>query len=265
MIVELEVAFPDPVIETIVLNVGPAGADGEGVPAGGAAGQVLSKIDGTDYNTQWSEMGSGVSVIISDTPPPAPSSGDLWLDSTKTKLYIYYNDGDSSQWVSANSGIPNPNSKNGWMDYNNSGGSISISADTWTDLPNDGLGAFTNKAYKPAGVSEVVDTSTGYLDFSDLPLGSEIILRNDVTVNPNTNNALFQLRYVLGTGAGEYYLNFLSERLDSGSGIDYQRVVPFPIYMGDSNTQGNAGKLQAKLSTPGTINNAGVYASIRLS
>lgn len=29
------------------------GADGQGVPIGGTAGQVLEKIDGTDYNTQW--------------------------------------------------------------------------------------------------------------------------------------------------------------------------------------------------------------------
>jgi len=32
---------------------GTAGATGTGVAAGGAAGQVLSKIDSTDYNTQW--------------------------------------------------------------------------------------------------------------------------------------------------------------------------------------------------------------------
>jgi len=44
---------------------GPAGAngtngtDGVGVPAGGAATQVLSKIDGTDYNTEWVDPASG--------------------------------------------------------------------------------------------------------------------------------------------------------------------------------------------------------------
>jgi len=32
---------------------GAAGADGVGVPAGGTTGQVLAKIDATDYNTQW--------------------------------------------------------------------------------------------------------------------------------------------------------------------------------------------------------------------
>ena len=32
---------------------GADGADGEGVPTGGATGQVLAKVDGTDYNTEW--------------------------------------------------------------------------------------------------------------------------------------------------------------------------------------------------------------------
>lgn len=34
---------------------GPTGADGIGVPAGGDAGDILAKIDGTDYNTEWIE------------------------------------------------------------------------------------------------------------------------------------------------------------------------------------------------------------------
>lgn len=36
---------------------GAAGANGQGVPTGGSATQVLSKIDGTDYNTQWVDGG----------------------------------------------------------------------------------------------------------------------------------------------------------------------------------------------------------------
>lgn len=62
---------------------GPAGADGAdgiGIPAGGTADQVLSKVDGTDYNTQWADVGS-TSVTISATAPVAPEDGDLWGDT----------------------------------------------------------------------------------------------------------------------------------------------------------------------------------------
>lgn len=152
----------------------------------------------------------------------------------------------------------------GFMDYNDTTGSVALTADTWTDVPNNGLGAFTNKTYKPTDVNEVIDTTTGYLDFSQLTLGSELVIRNDFTVTPQTNNALLEVRYVLGQGAGEYPLLFWSERLDNGSGVGYQRVPIFAIYMGDTNTQGGVGKLQIKLSTDGTLVNAGSYISIKL-
>lgn len=38
---------------------GDAGADGQGVPTGGTTGQVLAKVDNTDYNTEWVDAGSG--------------------------------------------------------------------------------------------------------------------------------------------------------------------------------------------------------------
>ena len=182
---------------------------------------------------------------------------------------LQISDGDSGASVRAklNALIDAQNDASGFMDYNDSSTAstpLSLVADTWTDIPNDGAGAFTNKTYKPTGVTEVLDTSTGYLDFSDLPLGSEIVVRNDFTITPSTNNALIEARYLLGSGAGEYPLQFWSERLDSGSGIPYQRVTSFPIYIGDTNTKDNAGKMQIRLSTPGTVRNAGVYVSIRV-
>lgn len=40
-------------------NTGPAGTAGPGVVAGGAAGQVLAKIDSADYNTHWIDQAGG--------------------------------------------------------------------------------------------------------------------------------------------------------------------------------------------------------------
>ena len=42
---------------------------------------------------------SGASVTTSDTAPASPSAGDLWYDSVSGRIYVYYNDGNSSQWV----------------------------------------------------------------------------------------------------------------------------------------------------------------------
>ena len=45
--------------------------------------------------------GGGASVTASDTAPTSPSDGDLWWQSDTGYLKIYYNDGDSTQWVDA--------------------------------------------------------------------------------------------------------------------------------------------------------------------
>lgn len=184
-----------------------------------------------------------------------PEKGAIVYD-TDDNVNRYWN---GTEWVDDSFA-----NKTGFIDYNDTTGTISLTADAWTDVPNNGAGAFTNKTYTPNGVTDVMDNTTGYLDFSQLSLGSQILVRNDFTVVPNTNNALLEVRYVLGQGAGEYALKFWSERLDSGSGIDYQRVISFPIYMGDTNTKGGVGKLQVKLSTNGTITNAGSYIKIDL-
>ena len=89
-------------------------------------------------------------------------------------------------------------------------------------------------------------------------LGDTILVRNDFTVNPNTNNSSLQFRYELGTGAGAYTLDKRLGRLDEGSGSDYRfSLNPDLIYMGDTNTRDNPITLQVKLSTGGTLINAG--------
>jgi hypothetical protein len=152
-------------------------------------------------------------------------------------------------------------SKNGFIDYNDTSTTASplvLLADTWTTIPNDGLGSFTNKTYSPEGVDELMDTSTGAIDPTDLPLGSSVLVRNDFSVTPSTNNALLEFRYTLGAGGSAYTLEKLIGRLDSGSGKPYrQSLVPDLIYMGDTNTRDNPIGLQVRLSTAGTLINAG--------
>lgn len=160
-------------------------------------------------------------------------------------------------------GVKMNSDQNGFIDYNDTTGSFSITADTWTDLPNNGLGAFTNKNYPPTGVTELMDTSTGYIDVSELDLGDNILIRNDYTINPNTNNAQLRFRYELGTGAGTYTLEKIIGRLDSGSGQDYRfSLTPDLIYMGDSNTRDNPIKLQIYCTANATVTNAGSVITV---
>jgi len=45
--------------------------------------------------------GGGASVSIGTEAPVLPSEGDLWYNSNLGRTFVYYNDGDSSQWVDA--------------------------------------------------------------------------------------------------------------------------------------------------------------------
>ena len=151
--------------------------------------------------------------------------------------------------------------RNGFIDYNDTLTSttpINLVANTWTTITNDGAGAFTNKNYAPTGVTELMNVSTGAFDPTQLDFGDTMLIRNDFAVTPNTNNALLELRYQLGTGAGSYTLQKTVGRLDSGSGVAYRfSLEPDQIYMGDANTRDNPIVLQLRLSGDGTVSNAG--------
>jgi hypothetical protein len=45
--------------------------------------------------------GSVVPVTISTTPPVGVDGGTLWWNSEEANLYVFYEDGDSAQWVTA--------------------------------------------------------------------------------------------------------------------------------------------------------------------
>src|SRR6516164_5653971 len=65
------------------------------------AGLSDAPSDGTLYarkNAAWVAVPSA-SVTISDTAPVSPAAGNLWWSSALGEMYIYYNDGNSSQWV----------------------------------------------------------------------------------------------------------------------------------------------------------------------
>lgn len=73
---------------------GADGAPGVGVPTGGTAGQVLAKVDGTDYNTHWVDQtgsggGDGVDEVFVGVDQPSdptglPPSLELWYDPDAT-------------------------------------------------------------------------------------------------------------------------------------------------------------------------------------
>ncbi len=59
----------------------------------------LSNVDNDDFKNKAAAAGISASTTIDDVPPPTPNQGELWFDIESGVLYVYYNDGTSSQWV----------------------------------------------------------------------------------------------------------------------------------------------------------------------
>jgi hypothetical protein len=57
--------------------------------------------NGSGWQLVAGEGGGGASVTTSDTAPTSPADGDLWYDSVGGRLYVYYDDGNTNQWVDA--------------------------------------------------------------------------------------------------------------------------------------------------------------------
>ena len=70
-----------------------------------SAGMMTFLVDVAQVNvydgSAWVEVSGGGGVTVSATAPASPDDGDLWWDSDDGELYLYYNDGTSSQWVAA--------------------------------------------------------------------------------------------------------------------------------------------------------------------
>lgn len=79
--------------------IGRGSASGAGDPEEITLGTGL-----TMTGTVLSSSGGGASVTISTTPPVGPSPGDLWFNSENGTLYVYYDDGDTQQWVAPDNG-----------------------------------------------------------------------------------------------------------------------------------------------------------------
>lgn len=154
-------------------------------------------------------------------------------------------------------------SSGGFADYNNAGGALALDADTWVTLTNDGAGGYTNLTYLPPGVARLVDTSTGALDFSDLALGDELLVRQDIAITPAVNGAQVEMRVKLGSGGGEYYLTYRLGTLNQGAAVAYPLNQNLPLYMGDANTLGAPGVVQVRCSEAASVVNNGSYITLK--
>ena len=69
----------------------------------------------THYKLAVDELpsGDGSNVVASEDAPDNPSPGDLWFNTEEGRLFIYYYDGNSYQWVDTNPASNGEDGQNG--------------------------------------------------------------------------------------------------------------------------------------------------------
>jgi len=119
------------------------------------------------HNSAWTLAGgagaNGANVSVGDTAPATPAAGDLWWESDGGRLYIYYVDVDSSQWVDASPNISGSNGSNvfsgpnapataveGALWYNTTTGQLYVfTSDAWVATQNATSGVTTLNVTSP--------------------------------------------------------------------------------------------------------------------
>ena len=130
------------------------------------------KWDGTSW-VSVSENG----VIISDTAPTSPVSGTEWWDSSIGRLFIYYSDGTSSQWVGASPSIVGPSGTNG------------TNGTTYTTISDVQLGSL-GIGTPASGVSGEIRAANGVTAF----YSSDYRLKENITLITNPLEKIQKIR-----------------------------------------------------------------------
>ena len=132
----------------------------------------------------WKDISVGTSppVTSSDTAPANPSAGDLWYRTDDSTLYVYYNDGSSSQWVGV-SGPSGPAGADGTDGTDGTDGS----AQSYTNFA-----AFPSTGNTLGKLAVAQDTKALYMwdgtEWDRISSGSDESPR--ITTEPTTSHAL---------------------------------------------------------------------------
>ena len=176
---------------TQTVQVASPGPAGQGVPTGGSTGQVLAKVDGTNYNTTWSSAGNG--TVTSVTPQGDNGSGTAITSSGNIKVagtapISTTVVGDTITVTHDNAtGSGTATNYPGAITVDAKGHVLSVGSSSTPLLPSNNLSdvtASTARSNLGLGTAAVVDTGTGS---SNVILGNDARLTDDR--DPNDHSA----------------------------------------------------------------------------
>ena len=137
--------------------------------------------------------GGGASIEVSDSAPSTPEAGTIWFKSDTGRLFVYVNDGDSSQWIQPSTPVPNIST------FQNVTIKDSDSATIVADVANDTL-----TFEEGDGIELVINSSTNTLKISSTSSGGGGADLNAFSVITQAASGGGELLYNNSTGEFTY-------------------------------------------------------------
>ena len=147
-------------------------------------------------------VASSGGVTSSTTPPVSPNENDLWFNTENLNLYIYYNDGDSIQWVQINT----------------------AGASGTGNLSSGGATAntYTSTIYTATQNQTVIDQDYTINKTEVFVNGAKLLPNTDFTATNGTSIIL-----TVGLDAGDKI-----EVIDNGSGVTSGKAIAMSLIFG---------------------------------
>jgi hypothetical protein len=205
---------------------GSQGIPGVGVPVGGTAGQVLAKVDGVNYNTEWIDQ-SAPDFISSVSAPLAVTSGNLTVNLAgyATETFV-----TSQGYITSAALVP-------YLTKADNLGSLTNFA---TARDNLNLGTLNNPTFagltlqgSGANVGQYTPTS---LSLTHTTLGSFVISPSSGITFPDTS--IQTTAFVAGSGlpTGGTVGQVLTKNSGSNFDASFQTLIPGDRYLTSSTT-----------------------------
>jgi len=161
------------------------------------------------------------SVTVSGSEPSEPASGNLWFNTENGILYVYYDDGDSQQWVQPSSPTPDLSSYATQTFVNNKFGNFVLSGSTITTDDSSGI-SFTKAVDFSSSVTldNIVVSGSNFAteDSSSITFTSPVTFNTDVTIDNDLSvNKVISAENFTGNLTGNVLGNVTGNIISSGA------------------------------------------------
>jgi hypothetical protein len=212
--VEATIGATAPAVLTIGVGTpgatGPAGAPGQGVPVGGTAGQFLTKIDGTNFNTDWTTVNLSQYAVkannLSDLASASAARTNLGLGTMATATAADYSTTAVANTLYAPIAAGQPTSGTvGQVLAKNSGTNYDSS---WTTLiPGDRYltSSTTSLTINNANKTLTVGTGLSYTSQQDVVIAYDASNHMHARVTTyNSSTGVMEVDVISHTGTGTF-------------------------------------------------------------